>query len=193
MWIGKIEDPNLTDWAACPESSQSGYYEIVTFSHGRSKYMSENMIECTFRLVRPAKTQFSLRICTGWSESLLSTYYIDKDPRSLLADSEDSGHTAQMLGAHVQRYILSRCVATNVVVWYKLVLPCTFHVKRLHKWRVWKPQMSRGTAFPTKLHLRLAKIQISMCIRAVWSESSQCTLWVSKYPKRLQTENEDSD
>ena len=30
----------------------------------------------------------------------------------------------------------------------------------------------RGTAFPTRLHVRSAKTQISLCIHTVWSESS---------------------
>ena len=53
--------------------------------------------------------------------------------------------------------------------------------------------LSRGTAFLTKLHVRPAKTQISLRIRAVWSESSQGTLWVAKDLKRLHTDIEDSD
>ena len=50
--------------------------------------------------------------------------------------------------------------------------------------------MNRASAFPTRLHMRPAKI--SMRIRTVWSEYSQGTLWVAKDPKRLQADSEDS-
>ena len=42
-------------------------------------------------------------------------------------------------------------------------------------------------------HVRPAKIQISLCIRAVWSESSLDTFWIAKDAKFLQAENKDSD
>ena len=35
------------------------------------------------------------------------------------------------------------------------------------------------------------KTQISLCIRAVWSESLHGILWVTKDPKRIQAYNED--
>ena len=40
--------------------------------------------------------------------------------------------------------------------------------------------MSRGSAFPTILYVRPATTQISLRIRAVWSESSQDALQVFK-------------
>ena len=46
--------------------------------------------------VRPAKTQISLGICPGWSESLLCTQRVAKDPTFLHADSEDSDLTGWM-------------------------------------------------------------------------------------------------
>ena len=39
-----------------------------------------------------------------------------------------------------------------------------------------KIELSPGT-FPTKLHVHLAKIQISLRVRTVLSESSEGTLW----------------
>ena len=63
---------------------------------------------------------------------------------------------------------------------------CPFSLKR-------KKVVSRGTAFPTRLHMCPAKIQIILRIRADWSESSQGTQWVAKDPKRLQADSEDSD
>ena len=41
---------------------------------------------------------------------------------------------------------------------------------------------SRGIAFPTRLHVGPAKIQIRLRIRAVWSESSLGILLVAKAP-----------
>ena len=46
---------------------------------------------------------------------------------------------------------------------------------------------------PTRLHVRPAMTQIRLRIRAVWSESSQGTLWIAKDPKRLQVDSEDPD
>ena len=52
--------------------------------------------------------------------------------------------------------------------------------------------MSRDTAFPKRFHVRPAKTQISLCI-AQLDQSSQGTLWVTKAPKRLLVDSEDSD
>ena len=43
------------------------------------------------------------------------------------------------------------------------------------------------------VHVHPAKIQISLCIRAVWSEPSQGAIWIAKNPKFLHLDNEDSD
>ena len=41
--------------------------------------------------------------------------------------------------------------------------------------------------------MRPAKIQISLGIRPVWSESSLCAQWVTKQPRFLHADSEDSD
>ena len=46
--------------------------------------------------VRPAKTQISLGIHPVWSECLLCTQWVAKDPSFLYADSEDSDQTGRM-------------------------------------------------------------------------------------------------
>ena len=46
--------------------------------------------------VHPAKTQISLGICPVWSESLLCTKWVAKDPSFLRADSKDSNQTGGM-------------------------------------------------------------------------------------------------
>ena len=56
-----------------------------------------------------------------------------------------------------------------------------------------RSKVSRDTAFSTTLHWCPAKTQISLRIRAVWSESLQNTLWIDKDPKRLQADSEDFD
>ena len=43
------------------------------------------------------------------------------------------------------------------------------------------------------MSVRKVKPQISLCIRPVWSESSQCAHWVIKNPIFLHVESEDSD
>ena len=56
-----------------------------------------------------------------------------------------------------------------------------------------KHEMSRDMTKPTRLSLRLAKTQISLGIRPVWSESSLCAQWVAKDPSFLHADKEDSD
>ena len=56
-----------------------------------------------------------------------------------------------------------------------------------------KHYLSHLMTKPTKWHLRPAKTPISLGIRPVWSESSQCTQWVAEGQKFLHAEREDSD
>ena len=56
-----------------------------------------------------------------------------------------------------------------------------------NKW----PTMSENV--PSDMIVRPAKIQISLRIRAVWSESSQSAFWIAKDRKFLHADNEDSD
>ena len=44
-----------------------------------------------------------------------------------------------------------------------------------------------------KMSVRQAKTQISLGIRPVWSESSQCAQWVAKVPSFPHADSEDSD
>ena len=53
--------------------------------------------------------------------------------------------------------------------------------------------MSRFMTKPTKWSVRPAKTQISLGIRPVWSESSQCAQWVAEDPLFLHADSEDSD
>ena len=53
--------------------------------------------------------------------------------------------------------------------------------------------MSRNVIKRTFENVRPAKIQISLRIRAVWSESSQGAYWIAKDVEFLHADNEDSD
>ena len=64
---------------------------------GTGEYINEPPHEKTNKMtVRPAKTQISLGICLVWSESLLCTQWVAKDPSFLHADREDSDQTGRM-------------------------------------------------------------------------------------------------
>ena len=52
-------------------------------------------------------------------------------------------------------------------------------------------QLSRLTTKPTKWHVRPAKTQISLSIRPVQSEFSQCAQWVAEDPMFLHADSED--
>ena len=56
-----------------------------------------------------------------------------------------------------------------------------------------KRNMSGIVRKRTSGFVRPAKIQISLRIRAVWSESSLGAFWIAKDAEFLQTDNEDSD
>ena len=53
--------------------------------------------------------------------------------------------------------------------------------------------LSRNVRKRTFRHVRPAKIQIRLRIRAVWSESSLVAFWIAKDAKFLHADNEDSD
>ena len=55
------------------------------------------------------------------------------------------------------------------------------------------PHLSHLMIKPTKWHVRLAKTQIRLGIRPVWSESSLCAQWVTNGPSFLHADSEDSD
>ena len=59
-------------------------------------YLSHLMTKPTKWHVRPAKTQISLGIRPVWSESLLCTQWVAKDPSFLHVDSKDSDQTGWM-------------------------------------------------------------------------------------------------
>ena len=74
--------------------------------------------------VRPAKTQVSLEVHPGWSESSLCAQWVAKDPSFLHADSEDSDQTGRIpsliwvfAGSTLILLVLS-CRGTHVHVWY---------------------------------------------------------------------------
>ena len=56
--------------------------------------MNRNVRECTFRRVRPARIQISLRIRAVWSESSLGAFWIAEDAKFLHTNNDDSDQTA---------------------------------------------------------------------------------------------------
>ena len=79
--------------------------------------MSRNFRKRTFRHVRQAKIQISLRIRAVWSESSLGALYIAKAAKFLSMRTTKTrirlrgcaGWFESSLGAHVERYVFSRC------------------------------------------------------------------------------------
>ena len=87
--------------------------------------------------VRPAKTQTSLGIHPVWSESLLCTKWVAKDPRFLHVDSEDIDQTGWMprliwvfAGRTVTLLVLSCCGSyllrkvTSITTYLRIVSLC---------------------------------------------------------------------
>ena len=76
---------------------------VVVFSC--NKCLSNNVRKRTFRHVRPAKIQISLRIRTVWSESSLGVFLIARNVKFLHARM--SRLIRSSLGARVRRYVFS--------------------------------------------------------------------------------------
>ena len=98
QWVPS-EDSDQPGWS---ESSLGEQIILLVLSWGGS-YGKTTLF--TFELphdktnkmtVRPTKTQISLGIRPIWSESLLCTHWVAKDPNFLHADSKDSDQTGQM-------------------------------------------------------------------------------------------------
>ena len=61
-------------------------------------------------------------------------------------------------------------------------------INRLTSKEIYEPPHDKTN----KMTVRLAKTQISLGIRPIWSESSQCAQWVAKDPSFLHADSEDS-
>ena len=88
----------------------------------RAKHYEPNIRNHTLRNVYSAKIQISLSIRDIQSEPLLAAFWIAKNAKFLHADNEHSDQIARMrsyfessLGAHVRRYITSRCATTHII------------------------------------------------------------------------------
>ena len=120
-----------------------------------------------------AKTQIGLGICLVWTESSLSTQWVAKDPSFLHADNEDSRQTGRMpkliwvfagrscyfAGFVVRRLICNFVSGQNYCETMQTPLPDV---------EQYEPRHDKTN----KVSARRAKIQISLGIRPVWSESS---------------------
>ena len=77
------------------------------------------------------------------------------------------------------------------ICWERAV-PLAFHLCWIYFYAVlivYEPRHDKTN----KIGVRPAKIQISLGIRPVWSESSLCAEWVAKDPSFLHADSEDSD
>ena len=68
---------------------------------------------------------------------------------------------------------------------------CGLFLRPLAKIRMHFLNVSHLLTKPTKWHFCPAKTQISLDIRPVWSESSQCAQWVAEDPMFLHAKSED--
>ena len=83
--------------------------------------------------------------------------------------------------------------------WYiEDTAPCIYAKTSIDMWlniaREYKPNVQPyWSALAENIHVRPAKIQISLRMRAVWAESSLHAFWIIKYATFLHADNEDSD
>ena len=104
------------------------------------------------------------------------------------------------------RAIEIRLYYLNQLVWSPLYIPFSFvdfryssrvlsvmliGVILIYKVSIFKTEMSLNVRKRTFRHVLSAKIQISLRIRAVWSESSLGAFWIAKIAKFLHADNED--
>ena len=140
--------------------------------------MSQHMTKPTKCHVRLAKTQISLGICQVWSESSLCAQWVVKDPTFLHA--ADAQADLSLRWAHMPFCSFFSCTGSNDI---------SFHIGQIKRKYVGCNVRKR-----TFCHVCPTKTQISLRIRAVWSESPLATwkkkLRVHGYPKCA---SEDSD
>ena len=80
-----------------------------------------------------------------------------------------------------QRYVF-------ITLFWHGYLVSYWHINSVIKWAETSENVQCTTG-----HLRPAKLQISLRIRAVWSESSLGSFWIAKNTNFLHVDNEDSD
>ena len=116
------------------------------------------MTKPTTRPVWPAKTHIRLYSHLIWHGISFVPEIVEGtcDQRRLWSDCADAQAVLSRCSSHVLLQVLL-CARSFYVTW-----PVPYSLQHL----------SRGTAFPTKLHVRPAKTLISLRMRAVWSESS---------------------
>ena len=92
------KNPLLTHWQVLKHFQTIFEFpnQYNSEDQNNSNEMSHLVTKPTKWHVRPAKTQISLGIRPVWSESLLCTQWVAKDPSFLHADREDSDQTGWM-------------------------------------------------------------------------------------------------
>ena len=217
----------LVDWKMSKENYRNLYrYEEMAcfwssmfFDKSWLSYWSAQQPKSKFRTkwatsyktnkmtVRPAKTQISLGISPDWSESLLCTHWVAKDPSSLYADSEDSDQTGRMPRliwvfaghlCHFIGFVMRRptCIVWltwqshfdfNSVIW---LICCSKDLDWSSLSNYVKTEWPESAQKPSKWPVRPEKTQVSLGICTVRSESSLCTLWEDKDTSFLEGDSE---
>ena len=170
------------------------------------------MIKPTRWPVRPAKTRVSVGIRPVWSESSLSAW---RDLGSL------ASHNIPVcfIGLIIVFYpILNWERAIKLKIWKLKIFWWSHLIRRVSRLVVTCVPQCREGYYKTSCSVnnvinqsmfqlyivfeprhdkinksaRPAKTQISLGIRLVWSESSLCAVWVTKYPSFLHADSKDS-
>ena len=76
--------------------SRITFYGKYPHTEGLAHINLSRLMTKSTKWLRPAKTQINLCIRPVWSESLVCTQWVAKDPSFLHADSEDTDQTGQM-------------------------------------------------------------------------------------------------
>ena len=89
---------------------------------------------------------------------------------------------------------LSFHILLSILFWPRKHIYVSFFPKVFHYLPLYEPLgISHNFRKRTFVHVRPAKIQISLRIRAVWSKSSLGAFWIAKDAKLLHADHEDTD
>ena len=94
---------------------------------------------------------------------------------------------------HDSDVVLNLCCIEVLYFCQCIIIESVRVLELLWRWGLIAKHMSHSMTKPTKWHVRPAKTQISLGIRPVWPESSQCAQWEAKDSAFLHADSEDSD
>ena len=171
----------VVDWDLKPQINQptisagecEATFQPVDFVKGRGMWAVKNQ-NSVFEsphdktnkvTVRPAKTQISLGICPDWSESLLCTQRVAKDPSFVRVDSEDSDLTGQMPRLI---WVYARCTCHFVGFVMRRFICCTAHPSKCQ-------ESIRISLFTHTIHGTCGSIELNGCTH-VWRITNSTVL-----------------